>query len=68
MSRRDARTIRTGWAAGTWDEHVPILVADAPDAYKRFYALGNAIVPEVAAELLAMIRAIDDGLICEPEP
>lgn len=47
--------IRASWADGTWECDLPRVVADEPDRRRKLMAAGNAIVPEVAYEILRVM-------------
>lgn len=47
--------IRDRWADGSWEDGLPRVVTSEPDRKHKLMAAGNAIVPQVAYELLRVM-------------
>lgn len=53
--------IRAAWADGSWEIGLPRVVADEPERRQKLMAAGNAIVPQVAYELLSVMMEARRG-------
>jgi hypothetical protein len=51
-----------------WEDGIPRVTAHEADRVNKLKALGNAIVPQVAYELLMMLLAVDDAYVNSGNP
>lgn len=49
------------WGDGTWEDGVPRVTTERKHRTARLKALGNAIVPQIAYELIRCIKEIDES-------
>jgi DNA (cytosine-5)-methyltransferase 1 len=49
------------WGDGTWEEGVPRVTMERKNRTHRLKALGNAIVPQIAYELIRCMKEIDES-------
>ena len=49
------------WGDGTWEEGIPRVTMERKNRTHRLKALGNAIVPQIAYELIRCMKEIDES-------